>query len=302
MTSAPVRTDVGAVEDRLRAVFEAAGTEGFLYVRDVDDDDEFTFQGDSRVVLASVFKIQIALEYARQVAAGKLDRASRHVLGDAFKEGTGIGTDSFAYDVELSVRDAAQLMMTMSDNAATDLVLGIVGRENVRATLDELGFQSTGVTGCRELFDQVAQELGLDRDSDLDRLGADITLEQIRALSVRDPGHAATSTPREMANLLTAIWRDEAGPAEACAEVRDLMGRQIWPHRLSSAFEDEIRISAKTGTLWGVRNEAGVVEYPDGKRYAVAVFLRPESMGFRLPAVDAAIGRAAREVIDHLRS
>src|SRR3954453_21840503 len=113
MTSAPARSDVAETEERLRALFEAAEAEGFLHVRDVDGDEEFTFQGDARVVLASVFKIQIALEYARQAAAGKLDRAARHVIGDAFKEGDGIGTDSFAYDVELSVRDAAQLMMTM---------------------------------------------------------------------------------------------------------------------------------------------------------------------------------------------
>jgi beta-lactamase class A len=62
-----------------------------------------------------------------------------------------------------------------------------------------------------------------------------------------------------------------------------------------------VKVSGKTGTLWGVRNESGVVEYPDGKRYAVAVFVRSDVIRSRLPAADAAIGRAARVAVDHLR-
>ena len=64
----------------------------------------------------------------------------------------------------------------------------------------------------------------------------------------------------------------------------------------------EVRIAAKTGTLPAVRNEAGVLTYPDGHRYAVAVFTHAESLAERQPAVDAAIGRTARLAVDHLRS
>ncbi len=57
-------------------------------------------------------------------------------------------------------------------------------------------------------------------------------------------------------------------------------------------------LAAKTGTLPAVRNEAGVVTYPDGRRYAVAVFTRAHSLAERLSAVDAATGRFA---VVHLR-
>ncbi|MGW1993045.1 serine hydrolase [Embleya sp. NPDC001921] len=298
-------TDQDPVEPAksIRAVFDAAEVEGFLHVRDLDGDDEVCYGSDDKVVLASVFKIPIALEYARQAASGRLDRAGRHVVTDADKAGDGIGTDGCAHDVEMSARDLTAMMMTMSDNAATDVVLGLVGRENVRATLDELDCRVTAVTGCKELLSSVVTDLGIDPAAeDVEEQLARVTPDRMRMLTVRDPERTASTTPREITKLLAAIWRDEAGPAEACAEVREIMGRQIWPHRLSSGFEDEIRVSGKTGTLWGVRNEAGVVEYPDGKRYAVGVFLRSESMGFRLPRADAAIGRAARVAIDHLRS
>jgi beta-lactamase class A len=84
--------------------------------------------------------------------------------------------------------------------------------------------------------------------------------------------------------------------------VRKIMGEQIWPHRLASGFPSRVRVSGKTGTLWGIRNEAGVVEYPDGGRYAVAVFLRTHDLGERNAPADAAIGRAARAAVDRLRA
>jgi beta-lactamase class A len=77
---------------------------------------------------------------------------------------------------------------------------------------------------------------------------------------------------------------------------------QVWPHRLSSAFGDGFQLGAKTGTLPTIRNEAGVVEHPDGRRYAVAVFTRAASATRHQPAADASIGTAARIAIEHLRS
>ncbi|MFI6287924.1 serine hydrolase [Streptomyces sp. NPDC051018] len=84
--------------------------------------------------------------------------------------------------------------------------------------------------------------------------------------------------------------------------MRGIMGRQIRQHRLSAGFEDAVLVSGKTGTPWGIRNEIGVVEYPDGRRYAAAVSLRTRSSALRLPKADAAIGRAARVAVDLLRA
>lgn len=71
--------------------------------------------------------------------------------------------------------------------------------------------------------------------------------------------------------------------------------------RLASGFPEGVRISSKTGTLPFLRNEAGVVEYPDGGRYAVAVFTRAEELAFRQPDLDRVIGTVARLAVDHLR-
>lgn len=300
---APAPTDPAPppVAVTLTSVFDAAGADGFIHVRDLDDEAaEVSFRADERVVLASLFKVPILLEYALQAAAGELDRRARHTVTAPYRSG-GSGSDGCAYDIELSTRDLAYLMMSVSDNAATDLLLDVVGLPRVRATLDALGFTGFGVSGCRELDEPVRRDLRMPPGADFDAWVAQADEEEVRRLSVRDPARVPSSTPREVTALLAALWQDRAGSAEVCAEVRAVMGRQVWQHRLTSGFDDGVRIAGKTGTEFGIRNEAGVVEYPDGGRYAVAVFLRTHSMAVRQPRADAAIGLAARAAVDFLR-
>jgi beta-lactamase class A len=98
------------------------------------------------------------------------------------------------------------------------------------------------------------------------------------------------------------IWRDEAAAPDSCAAIRRLLALQVWPHRLASGFPyDDVLVAGKTGTLPTVRNEIGVVEYPDGGRYAVAVFTRSASTALTHPRADATIGTAARLAIEYLR-
>jgi beta-lactamase class A len=263
---------------------------------------EVDFGADDGVVLASVFKIPVAVAYAREVAAGRLDPTGRTTVSARYRVG-GIGTAGCADDVAMSWRDLALFMLTMSDNAATDVLFHRVGAAAVQQVLTDLGLTRTRLIGCCEdIFDSIAADLGLTDDDDIDAALAAATPEQLGKLAALDPERTSAATPREITALLEAVWTDRAGPAEACAEVRGIMARQIWPHRLSCGFPSDVQIAAKTGTLPSVRNEAGVVTYPDGRRYAAAVFTRADSFAPRLPAVDASIGRAARLAIDHLRT
>ncbi|MEU6476712.1 serine hydrolase [Streptomyces sp. NPDC047017] len=284
-----------------RSVFDEAHVEGFLHARDLDTDREVAFRADEPVIVASLRKIPVALAYAREAAAGRLDRAARHTITADHREGGGTGTDSCLHDVTMSTRDLAFFMLSMSDNAATDKLMEILGTDRVRALVTELGCPRLPVGRYHDLWDPVWAELGIDTDADIDAQLEQVGEERLRGLAMLDPTRSASGTPRQITSLLTAIWRDRAGPAAACAEVRDLMGRQLSTHRLVAGFDADVQVAAKNGSLWGVLNEAGVVEYPDGCRYAVAVFLRTPALTGRDPAADAAIGRAARTAVDHLR-
>ncbi|RJO75639.1 serine hydrolase [Nocardia panacis] len=308
MTVAPQRlTDsVDTVPERLTEIFRAVGATGYVHAREVDGPGEIGLGADHPVVLASVFKIPVVLTFARQVEAGELDPTERTTITARDRIG-GIGTAGCADDVEMSWRDLALFTLTMSDNAATDVLLRRVGIDAVRAVLAELGLERTRlIGGCEDLFATIATDLAamfpeID-PSDVNALIAAATPEQVRTLAVCDPARTTASTPRELTTLLTAIWTDTAGPAEACARVRTIMGQQIWPHRIASGFGDEVSIGAKTGTLPFIRNEAGVITHRDGKCYAVAIFTVADSPAMRAPAVDAAMGKAARLVVDTLRA
>ncbi|MBE1573602.1 serine hydrolase [Amycolatopsis roodepoortensis] len=292
------------IADEIDAVFAAAGARGFLHAREVgvSGGPEVAVGADDPVVLASVFKIPVAVAYAREVVAGRLDETERTRVTARYRIG-GIGTAGCADDVEMSWRDLAHFMLTMSDNAATDLVYRRVGQEAVDRVLADLGLARTRLIGCCEdLFSSVIADLGAKPDDDLEAVFAAATPEQLWKLSVLDPERTTASTPREITALLDAIWTDRAGDPAACESVRKIMARQIWPHRMSSGFPAGVAIAAKTGTLPAVRNEAGVVSDVDGRRYAVAVFTRAGSLADRLPAVDASIGTAARLAVDHLRA
>ena len=63
--------------------------------------------------------------------------------------------------------------------------------------------------------------------------------ERVSTLSVCTPSSTSRTTPREASRLLQLLWTDRAGPAEACAQARDILGMQVWSHRLSAGFPSD---------------------------------------------------------------
>ncbi|WP_079105186.1 serine hydrolase [Streptomyces prasinopilosus] len=256
---------------------------------------------DDPVVIASIFKVLLVLEFARQAAAGQLDPRERVRVTAADRLG-GWGTAGCLDDVELSLRDLAHFAMSVSDNSAADLLLARVGLDTVRLLAAELGLGRTRIVGGpRDLLESMLAEVGARDERDFAARYPALPDERKRRLAVLDPHRTTASTPREITRLLRLIWTDAAGPPEACALVRDLMSRQVFRHRLVSGFPDDVTVAAKTGTLPGLHMEAGVVRYPDGGCYAIAVFARTHALAASRPTVDAAVGRAAGIAVGFLR-
>ncbi len=117
-----------------------------------------------------------------------------------------------------------------------------------------------------------------------------------------------------MCLLLRAVWLDQAAPAELWAQIRAILGSCLMSSGLDSHFPRavQVQISSKDGgsfyadsdTSLIVRSEVGVIEYPDGGRYAVAVFTRQDGGEPLLHDLKAnrAIGLAARIAVDYLRA
>ncbi|MFC6021040.1 serine hydrolase [Plantactinospora solaniradicis] len=289
--------------DPIAREFATLGVQARVHVRDVDDDSaEVALDADEPVVLASTFKVLLALEYARQAVAGQLDPTER-VRVDAADRLGGVGTAGCQDEVDISWRDLAMFAMSLSDNTAADLLLRRVGLDSVQILAAQLGLAATRISGGpRQQVESMFADLGAADEAEFAAVFPTLGTEQLARLTVLDPLRTiAAATPRDMTRLLSLIWRDEAGPAAACAQVRQLMSWQVSWYRLAAGFGDEVTVAAKSGTVLGVRNEIGVASYPDGRRYALAVFAR-DAWGARRPDVDAAIGRAARHAVDRLRA
>lgn len=295
--------------DDIRAVFDHAGCEGTLCVRSLDDDAEVGLRADEPVVPASVVKVQIALEAETWFAGGWLDPREPVTLSAADRTPGPAGVSLFDDDAVVSWRDLVVLMLTISDNHATDALLRRVGVGAVNATAARLGLAGTVIeSDVQAMLDSIGQDIGCGSWEDSVAWAAGASAEelaradqQLLASRALDPVKGTRTTARDMVSLLRLIWAGGAGPAAACERVRAVMARQLTRHRIASGFRLPVQVAAKSGSLAGViRNEIGVISYPDGCRYAAAVFTRSRPGSDDL-AISGAIGTATARAVAALR-
>lgn len=279
------------------AAFAEAGVTGWLHALDIDSGAQISVRADQLVATASVHKLCCLVTLHEQAAAGRLDLTEQIECPPSDRTAGPTGLAAMLDPVRMSLRDVAYLMVAVSDNAAADLVLRRIGLDAVNHTTTRLGLGHTHVVHTfGELFATIREDVG---PGGAQSLTDPHIVSRLRAL---DPSRTNHSTPRDMTRLLGALWRDEACVPEHGAAIRRLLGLQVWPHRMASGFPfDDVHVAGKTGSLPTLRNEVGVVEYPDGGRYAVAVFTRSAGTAATLPAADAVIGTVARIAVDALR-
>ncbi|MGW2862206.1 serine hydrolase [Streptomyces sp. NPDC001205] len=286
------------VRSRLTAALTDAGLTGSLCATDIDTGDDITLAADTPVSTASVHKLCLVATLYREAAAGRLDPSTPLDIPATGRAPGPTGLAVMRDAARLSLRDLASLAIAVSDNAAADLLWDHLGLDTVNATMAALGLHRTiAVHNQAALYATMVTDTGRSGPAAL------VDPAAVARLTALDPARTNRSTPREIAALLTAVWRDDVCEGPWGEELRAVLGVQAWSHRLASGFPfDDVRVSGKTGTLPTLRHEAGVVEYPDGGRYAVAVFTRAASTAATLPAADAAIGRTARIAVDALRA
>jgi len=160
--------------------------------------------------------------------------------------GSGI-LGEFAPGLRLTLRDAMRVMIVISDNTATNLVIDHLTADAVNARLDALGFPKT----------RLMRKVMGGGDS---KAGADPALKRY-GLGV--------STPREMATLLEKIERGEVVSKEASAEMIQVLKRQQSHFGIGRTLRD-VEIADKTGALDALRSDVAIV-YSKSGRIAMAI-------------------------------
>ncbi len=287
---------------RIRAVFEDAGVRGWLHAVALDaPDSTVDLDADTVVPMASVYKLPLLVGFCRLIDDGELDPRQRLTLDPSTRTPGPTGLSLLADPVTMSLRDLAVSMMTVSDNAAADALLDVVGLERLADLLQSFGLQQTWVRrGTGAHLHDLQRRTGLD-DPD-SALAALADNNRTIPNGVYEAAHASASTPSDMTLLLRRLWSGELLSTAQTDFVKATMQRQIFQHRLASGFpHDSIKVAGKTGTFGALRHEVGVVTLPAGDAYAVAVFTLTARADIRQPRADATIGLAAQLAVNLLR-
>ncbi|WP_262365903.1 serine hydrolase [Gordonia sp. OPL2] len=286
----------------VRALFADAGCAGWLHAVSMSPAGRDVGLGaDTPVVMASVYKLPLVISLCRMADRGAIDLTEAVVVTPGLWSAGATGLGALRDPVRMTWRDLATSMVTVSDNVAADVILDRVGLERVQADLAHLGLRHTRIVGgMAELHARLQAETGTSTVAEAFAVLGDSDVDD--AVSAYDAAYSSASTPRDCTTLLTGLWRDEVASPESCAFIRDTMRAQVFTSRLASGFPfRHVTVAGKTGTLAAIRNEVGVVEFPDEHPVAVAVFTKSARSDLSLPDVDRTIGRAARAVVTELR-
>lgn len=251
------------LERRLSAIAgRLDGVLGYSIV-DLATGDRIERLQDDVFPTASTIKLALLYELYRQADGGKvrLDD-SRPVPKTAAVGGTGILKELTS--PVLSLRDYATLMVVLSDNTATNLLIDVVGMANVNARMESLGLKATKLR--RKMID----------------------LEAARR------GDENVSTPRELTALLRILDRGDGLAPPSRTELLDILKKEkSTPMR--RGIPSDVPVANKPGSLEGVAVDAGIV-YLKERPYlfaAMATWLRDDAAG------DAAIADASRATYEY---
>ena len=293
-------------------LFAEAGCIGSLHAVRLSDGTDISHDADRPHVLASVVKVPIGLEFYAQADAGQLDPTETVTLEPELRTPGPVGISQFDDSVTMSLRDLSYLMLTISDNAATDAVTAAVGISAVNDRLHGIGCRDTVVVeSLKAMLDGVASDLGhrdyselvaaQDGDMGPEAQAMATDPERINRCRALDPLQTSRTTARDATRLLGAVWGGTAASPEACATLRRVMSQQV-TRRLAGAVRDGGTLEAKSGGLFRrVRNEIALVADPGGEVYSVAVFTRSHQAYSSPTVINAAMSLAVAEALDELR-
>jgi beta-lactamase class A len=196
------------------------------------------------------------IEAFARVAEGKIKWTDEVVLAkDKKVSGSGILTE-LSDGLRLTLRDAVNLMMILSDNTATNLVLEVLTTDAVNARMESLGFKNIKI--MRRVGSGGESVAGKDPENKKYGLGM--------------------ATPREMVLVMEKLERGEVISAAASKEMIDLMKREQGRNAIGRSFWN-VPMASKYGALDRLRSAVGILYTKKGKiAIAISCDDMPETM------------------------
>jgi beta-lactamase class A len=218
---------------------------------DLTDGRNYSLHANDVFPQASSIKICVLAELYRQAQAGKLKLTDTYTMNAAdLVQDSDIMGGLTPGITKITLRDLATMMVAVSDNSATNVLIDRVGMENVNAFLASLGLHNTRLR--RKMMD----------------------------IKAAGEGRENVSTPEEMSKLLTALYQGKI----LNKQLTDDFFKVLSTHKYSwipRDLPDDLKIADKPGALEGVRNDSGVI-FVEKRPYILCVmttYLRHERDG-----------------------
>ena len=245
----------GSLDSRVRAEVVPFKGKVFLYAKNLDTGETYSFDGDERVRTASTIKIAVMIEAFTRVAEGKAKWTDELVLTKAARYGGSGILPELGDGLRLTLQDCVRLMMLLSDNTATNMVLDYLTTDAVNERMNSLGFKAT----------RIMRRVGGGGESKEGKL--DDNLKRF--------GLGATS-PHEMVQVMEKLERGEIISKEASKQMIDLMKREQGRYSIGRSMPN-VPMASKYGALDALRSCVAILYTKQGKvAMAITVDEMPE--------------------------
>jgi beta-lactamase class A len=303
---AQTERNTAALRERLASISASFPGNVGIFVRNIETGEDTGINADEQFPMASTYKVAIMVQVFREADAGRLSLNERVALSENDRR---LGSGLFPYmspGLNPTIHDLVLLMITVSDNEATDLLLKRVGAKNVTAMLRALGIQDMRVDRSTEevINDWLSAGnpkfrgvSGADLLAHPEKLG-ELTKEksdQADRMFAGDPRDH--SSPRAMAELLTKIFRGQAASEKSSKDMLAILAQQQLRTRLHRYLEDA-EIASKSGTIGYTVNDVGIITV--GRTHVVvSAFTLKSSEAVRSEQSEELIGRLAKTAYDY---
>ena len=244
------------LDDQVKPLINSFKGKVSLFAKNLDTGETYAFNADERVRTASTIKIAVMIEAFARVNEGKIKWTDEVVLTKEKKvSGSGILSE-LSDGLRLTLRDAVNLMMILSDNTATNLVLDVLTTEAVNGRMESLGFKNIKI--MRKVGSGGESTAG--KDPELKKFGLGM------------------ATPREMVLVMEKLERGEIINAAVSKEMIDLMKREQGRNAIGRSLWD-VPMASKYGALDRLRSAVGILYTKNGKiAMAISCDDMPETM------------------------
>ena len=213
---------------------------------------------------ASMIKVPIMYEIMKQAAAGTIDLDSFLVVTSEVRVGGAGILQELRPDITMTIRELMTLMIVLSDNTATNMIIDLVGMDAVNATMSELGLKSTRLR--RKMMDFDAARLGNENDT----------------------------SASDVALLFSIIENHQELPIEYTTLMLEILKRQQVRDKLPFHLPATAVLANKTGTLVGVEHDGGILFLPSGV-YIISIMTADLELNYQGLQLVANIGKVIYE-------